>query len=224
MNIKNGINWHIYWKRECGLSHDAENISQVFGCMALHMKKVGINRRKFFALGTVSTLVLSQPFLCVLQSNSAIGETQLQQTGRVSFEREMSRLNTVSNETSLNTVPIKSKLPFSVDDHAEWLKYKIKFISNDGRVIDTGNGNVSHSEGQGWGMLFSVAFNDQETFDKLYNWTSRHLSRQHDALHAWRYLPNTQQPVPDGGFKFRSEHPHRPKMCRVMGWQFNGAG
>jgi endo-1,4-beta-D-glucanase Y len=37
----------------------------------------------------------------------------------------------------------------------EWTSFKSDFLSKDGRIIDNGNGGVSHSEGQGWGVCFS---------------------------------------------------------------------
>lgn len=65
--------------------------------------------------------------------------------------------------------------------------YKALFIV-DGRVIDTGNNNVSHSEGQGYGLLFSVAANDRRAFDKIWTWTADILRRP-DGLFSWRYTP-----------------------------------
>jgi endoglucanase len=73
---------------------------------------------------------------------------------------------------------------------AGWLSFRDKFVAPNGRVIDNGNGGISHSEGQGWGMLFAVTFNDRDTFERILGWTSKNLSRPHDALHAWRYVPN----------------------------------
>lgn len=65
--------------------------------------------------------------------------------------------------------------------------YKALFIE-DGRVIDSGNGDVSHSEGQGYGMLFAVAAGDKMTFDTLWHWTQQVLQRD-DGLFSWRYRP-----------------------------------
>lgn len=65
--------------------------------------------------------------------------------------------------------------------------YKALFIEN-GRVIDSGNNNVSHSEGQGYGLLFSVAASDKATFDALWQWTQRTLQRD-DKLFSWRFSP-----------------------------------
>ncbi len=85
----------------------------------------------------------------------------------------------------------------SAEDLAEWDIFKRRFVTAEGRVLDTGNGSVSHSEGQGWGMLFAVAFDDQTCFDQLVGWTARNLRRPGDSLHAWRYLPQAANKVPD---------------------------
>ncbi len=82
-------------------------------------------------------------------------------------------------------------------DHAEWRLFRQRFVSAEGRVVDTGNNGVSHSEGQGWGLLFAETFNDPATFDLILDWTAANLRRRGDALHAWRYIPGAADPVPD---------------------------
>ena len=82
-------------------------------------------------------------------------------------------------------------------DYAEWRLFKQRFIAGDGRVIDTGNNGVSHSEGQGWGLIFAESFDDPATFDRILDWTAGNLRRRGDALHAWRYQPGLANPVPD---------------------------
>ena len=79
----------------------------------------------------------------------------------------------------------------------EWHSFKSRFLSDDGRIIDNGNGGVSHSEGQGWGLLFAVAAQDQASFNLIRDWTTRALRRPLDALHAWRYVPKNNPKVPD---------------------------
>ena len=85
----------------------------------------------------------------------------------------------------------------STVDQADWSAFLTRFVAPDGRVIDTGNGVISHSEGQGWGMFFAVVYDDPETFARISNWTSRTLRRDKDALHAWRYVPSDDPPVRD---------------------------
>jgi endo-1,4-beta-D-glucanase Y len=80
---------------------------------------------------------------------------------------------------------------------ADWAAFCGRFIQPDGRVVDTGNGGMSHTEGQGWGLLFAEHFGDLTTFDRILGWTSRVLRRPHDALHAWRYRPGDAHPVSD---------------------------
>lgn len=80
---------------------------------------------------------------------------------------------------------------------AEWEAFKARFLHPDGRIVDTGNNGVSHTEGQGWGLLFAVAFDDPAAFGAILDWTTSTLRRSQDALHAWRYVPGEANPVPD---------------------------
>jgi endoglucanase len=80
----------------------------------------------------------------------------------------------------------------------QWVKYRERFISDDGRVRDTGNKEISHTEGQGSAMLFAQAFDDRATFDRVWRWTQEKLRRPDSALFAWRWDPNdTAHPVSD---------------------------
>ncbi len=79
----------------------------------------------------------------------------------------------------------------------EWLKYRDRFIAADGRVQDTGNKNISHTEGQGWAMLFAEAFDDRATFDSVWNWTHHTLQRSDSSLFSWRWDPNSKNPIAD---------------------------
>lgn len=70
----------------------------------------------------------------------------------------------------------------------KWNYYKKTFISEDGRVIDLQNNSISHSEGQGYGMILSFLFDDKETFEKLWRWTKFNLQkRKGDNLFAWSW-------------------------------------
>ncbi len=70
-------------------------------------------------------------------------------------------------------------------DMKMWERYKDTFITKDGRVVDYYQGGVSHSEGQGYGMLLSVVYNDKATFDLLWRWAKDNLQVRKDALLAW---------------------------------------
>ncbi|MDH5756158.1 MAG: glycosyl hydrolase family 8 [Nitrospinota bacterium] len=70
---------------------------------------------------------------------------------------------------------------------ALWERYKKTFITGDGRVVDYPQGEVSHSEGQGYSMLLALEHEDRGTFDKLWNWTRQNLAVRADGLLAWRW-------------------------------------
>jgi endoglucanase len=82
-------------------------------------------------------------------------------------------------------------------DQQEWEAFKERYVAPDGRVVDTGNRRISHSEGQGWGLLFAVTFDDRACFDRMLDWTSHALRRPHDSLHIWRFDPSARDPVHD---------------------------
>ena len=94
-------------------------------------------------------------------------------------------------------IPWKKALADAAVIASEWQVFRSRFLSSDGRVIDTGNGGISHSEGQGWGMLFAEAAGDKESFDLIFAWTSTYLKRPNDALHVWRYDPRAANPTAD---------------------------
>ncbi len=78
-----------------------------------------------------------------------------------------------------------------------WAVFRNRFVTTDGRVLDTGNKEVSHTEGQGWAMLFAEAAGDRDSFNKIWNWTRSNLQRRDNALFSWRYDPDGKTPVAD---------------------------
>ena len=70
---------------------------------------------------------------------------------------------------------------------ADWERFRQSFVQADGRVVDTGQARISHSEGQGFTMLFAVHYDDRATFDRLWQWTRRSLQVRDDALLAWKW-------------------------------------
>ena len=79
---------------------------------------------------------------------------------------------------------------------AAWQRYKQRFLTAEGRIADSGNKGVSHTEGQGYAMVMATAYDDKAAFDALWGWTRQTLRRP-DGLFSWRYVPNTDQPIPD---------------------------
>jgi endoglucanase len=72
---------------------------------------------------------------------------------------------------------------------AVWQTFKERFLRADGRIVDDANGGVSHSEGQGYGLLLAEANHDQDSFNRIWNWTDSKLRRRGDRLFAWRWKP-----------------------------------
>ena len=77
-----------------------------------------------------------------------------------------------------------------------WWLYKSVFVEG-GRVIDRSNGNVSHSEEQGYGMFLAMAADDREAFDAIWGWTQKELYVRGDQLAAWKWDPAAAERVID---------------------------
>lgn len=78
-----------------------------------------------------------------------------------------------------------------------WSVWKDRFLMEDGRVVDNRNAGVSHSEGQGYGMLLAVANDDAGAFARIWGWTSINLQLRNDGLMVWRYQPDQAKTTPD---------------------------
>lgn len=79
----------------------------------------------------------------------------------------------------------------------DWAAFKARFLLPEGRIVDTGNGNQSHSEGQGWGLALAEHNDDRAAFDRILTWTRRNLRREGDNLHSWRWRPGQTPAVQD---------------------------
>ncbi|MBU8537340.1 glycosyl hydrolase family 5 [Roseomonas tokyonensis] len=87
--------------------------------------------------------------------------------------------------------------PSAVVVAEDWQDFARRFITPEGRVVDSGNQGISHSEGQGTGLLFALRFGDRARFERILAWTRGTLRRPHDTLLAWRYQPGAATPVAD---------------------------
>ena len=96
-------------------------------------------------------------------------------------------------ELDSRAIPIGGALA----DNAQWQAWKARFLTDQGRVVDTANGNMSHSEGQGYGMLLAVAANDRVAFERIWAWTRANLAVRADDLFAWRWEPDKRPAVGD---------------------------
>ncbi|MEJ8571575.1 glycosyl hydrolase family 8 [Microbaculum marinum] len=80
---------------------------------------------------------------------------------------------------------------------AHWEVYKQKFVQADGRVIDTANGDITHSEGQGYGMLLAFGADDPATFERIWTFTRNELLIRDDGLAAWKWDPAATPHISD---------------------------
>lgn len=80
-----------------------------------------------------------------------------------------------------------SKPPERLDEKL-WHTYAERFVTADGRVMDRDSdpAGISHTEGQGYGMLLAEAAGDRAAFERIWRWTRDHLQRR-DGLFAWKY-------------------------------------
>lgn len=78
-----------------------------------------------------------------------------------------------------------------------WSQFKQRYILPEGRVVDTGNNNISHTEGQGFTLLLAVFNDDRTTFDRLWRWTKNTLYQPESGLFCWRYDPAAKEKVTD---------------------------
>ena len=78
-----------------------------------------------------------------------------------------------------------------------WNGFKRMFLDPSGRIIDKGNGGISHTEGQGLGLTMALHSNDRAAFDAILDWTEKTLARSDVALYSWRFDPRAAVPVAD---------------------------
>ncbi|MBF0680792.1 MAG: endoglucanase [Devosia sp.] len=79
----------------------------------------------------------------------------------------------------------------------EWDSYRTAYISEAGRIVDYANNSISHSEGQGYGLILSVLAGDRATFERVWKFTETELMVRDDGLAAWRWEPEADPRVTD---------------------------
>ena len=75
---------------------------------------------------------------------------------------------------------------FTNDPLTQWQQWQRRYVSF-GRVIDAQQGGISHSEGQGHGLLLAQAHSDRQAFDEIDAWTRQHLAIRDERLMAWKW-------------------------------------
>ncbi|GEO87012.1 MULTISPECIES: glycosyl hydrolase family 8 [Alphaproteobacteria] len=78
-----------------------------------------------------------------------------------------------------------------------WAAYKRMFLEENGRIVDNANGNISHSEGQGYGLLLAYLANSPDDFEQIWYFTRTELMVRDDGLAAWRWDPASHPHVSD---------------------------
>ncbi|MGN0909062.1 MAG: glycosyl hydrolase family 8 [Succinivibrio sp.] len=78
-----------------------------------------------------------------------------------------------------------------------WDDYKAMYVKDNGAVVDTYNHNMSHSEGQSYGLLFALAYNDRDAFEKILAFAEGTLRNPENGLHYWAYKPEEADPTAD---------------------------
>ncbi len=79
----------------------------------------------------------------------------------------------------------------------EWNAYKEKFLDPSGRIVDTANGDISHSEGQGYGLLLAYLAESRGDFDTIWAFTKTEMLLRDDGLSVWRWDPAATPHVTD---------------------------
>lgn len=103
-----------------------------------------------------------------------------------------------AEEAKLAALKAPDRTQLSVDNvsrawlASEWQAYATRFMAPEGRIRDNGNGDVSHSEGQGYGLLLAAKTGDADRFEILWRWTAKTLMVRPDGLAAWKWDPKTQ--------------------------------
>lgn len=78
-----------------------------------------------------------------------------------------------------------------------WAAYRDKFMEENGRIVDDANGGISHSEGQGYGLLLALGAGDRASFERIWTFTRLELMIRDDGLSSWRWDPKARPNVTD---------------------------
>ncbi|KAB1074001.1 glycosyl hydrolase family 8 [Methylobacterium planeticum] len=136
------------------------------------------------------------PAVVVLLAGLSGGPARSQSPEAVIVPPSTALPNAPRSEGPARTAP---GLPLAgiLGDDPGWRSYRGRFITEQGRVVDTANGLISHSEGQGYGMLLAVAAGDRPAFERIWGWARANLMVRSDELLAWRWAPDRRPGVAD---------------------------
>jgi endoglucanase len=93
-----------------------------------------------------------------------------------------------------------------------WDAYTSHFIDDQGRVIEHSAGDRTTSEGQSYGMFFSLAANDRPRFDRILTWTRDNMA----SGDLGKQLPGwVWGKAPDGQWKLLDVNPAADSDCWI---------
>lgn len=110
---------------------------------------------------------------------------------------------------------------------SEWSAYKEKFLDPAGRIVDNANGGISHSEGQGYGLLLSYLAGNRGDFDRIWAFTRTEMMVRDDGLAAWKWDPAATPHISDAnnatdgdlliayGLSLAGDAWHRPDLTQA---------
>ncbi|MBB1493243.1 glycosyl hydrolase family 5 [Paracoccus sp. MC1854] len=81
--------------------------------------------------------------------------------------------------------------PEETAEMVSWPSWSAEFLSAEGRVLDSQQGGISHSEGQAYGLLLAQASGDEASFRLIEKWTRKHLAVRQDHLMGWKWGPTS---------------------------------
>ena len=122
--------------------------------------------------------------------------------------------------------PIRQSLAGQAIAPGEWTLYKEKFLDPAGRIVDNANGGISHSEGQGYGLLLSYLAGNRGDFDRIWAFTRTEMMVRDDGLAAWKWDPAASPHISDTnnasdgdlliayGLKLAGDAWHRPDLTQ----------
>ncbi|WP_066019626.1 MULTISPECIES: glycosyl hydrolase family 8 [Clostridium] len=99
-------------------------------------------------------------------------------------------LTIISLTSCVNThKKIQNKRTYGSDYYNYWKKkYVVSVNSSMSKVVNPENNKITVSEGMGYGLLFSAAYDDKNQFDKLWNYTKHYLDN--NGLMNWKINSN----------------------------------
>lgn len=107
----------------------------------------------------------------------------------------VAKLSSAYAQTAVSkTLADRSGTVISIQD---WNAYSAKFLTGTGRIVDDANGNISHSEGQGYGLLLAYLAGQQADFELIWSFTRTDMLIRNDGLSVWKWDPSVRPHITD---------------------------